>query len=197
MRRTIDRLDDGQGVVTQPGTVRIERMLPGPVERVWAYLTESQKRREWLAAGTMELQTGGRVEHLFRHPELSSEPTPERYREFDDSPAMLGEVTECDPPLRLAYTWPGDNGTSEVTFELFPEGGEVLLVLTHRRLPSTEMMVSVASGWDSHVGILIDRLSGEKPRGFWSTFGRRLRAGAGRSQGGSRGWRRHSKPTRR
>lgn len=29
-----------------PATVRIERVLPGPVERVWAYLTESEKRRE-------------------------------------------------------------------------------------------------------------------------------------------------------
>lgn len=32
------------GVVTEPGTVRIQRVLPGPIERVWAYLTESEKR---------------------------------------------------------------------------------------------------------------------------------------------------------
>ena len=25
----------------EPGTVKLERLLPGPVERVWAYLTES------------------------------------------------------------------------------------------------------------------------------------------------------------
>lgn len=29
-----------------PATVRIERILPGLIERVWAYLTESEKRRE-------------------------------------------------------------------------------------------------------------------------------------------------------
>ena len=28
----------------EPGTVKMERLLPGPVERVWAYLTESKKR---------------------------------------------------------------------------------------------------------------------------------------------------------
>ena len=30
------------GVLTEPGTVRIQRMLPGPIERVWAYLTNSR-----------------------------------------------------------------------------------------------------------------------------------------------------------
>ena len=33
----------------EPGTVKMERLLPGPVERVWAYLTESDKRARWLA----------------------------------------------------------------------------------------------------------------------------------------------------
>jgi uncharacterized protein YndB with AHSA1/START domain len=29
---------------TATDTLRIERILPGPVERVWAYLTERDKR---------------------------------------------------------------------------------------------------------------------------------------------------------
>jgi uncharacterized protein YndB with AHSA1/START domain len=152
--------------------VRIEKLLPGPAERIWEYLTDQARRRLWLAAGIMEPYPGGQVEHLFRHRELSDEATPERYRDFDDSPAMPGEVTQWDPPRTLAYTWPGDNGASEVTFELFPEGRDVLLVLTHRRLGNPETMVSVASGWDAHLGILLDRLNGEPPRGFWSAHAR-------------------------
>ena len=35
--------DDTYGVQTAPDTVRIERLLPGPIERLWAYLTESDK----------------------------------------------------------------------------------------------------------------------------------------------------------
>jgi len=171
-----DRTDGGQGRITAPGTVRIERLLPGPAERLWRYLTESDKRRQWLAAGEMELWPGGAVAHLFRHHELSAEPTPERYRDVATSPAMTGKVTECDPPRLLAYTWPGDNGASEVTFELFPEGGSVLLVITHRRLPDDETMVSVAAGWDAHLGVLIDRLNGREPGGFWSAH-ERLAAG--------------------
>ena len=42
------------GVLTEPATLRIERLLPGPIERVWAYLTESDLRRKWLAAGEMQ-----------------------------------------------------------------------------------------------------------------------------------------------
>ena len=166
------RTDDGQGVVTAPQTVRIERTLPGPVERVWSYLTDSGMRRKWLAAGAMAPQPGGRVEHLFRHREISAEPTPERYRAMETSPAMFGEVTRWDPPRVLAYTWPGDDGSSEVTFELFPEGDEVLLVLTHSRLADAATLVSVAAGWDAHLGILVDRLNGDAPRGFWSAHAR-------------------------
>ena len=32
-------------------TVRFERLLPGPIERVWEYLTDSDRRATWLAAG--------------------------------------------------------------------------------------------------------------------------------------------------
>ena len=31
------------------------------------------------------------------------------------------------------------------------------------------MMVSVASGWHSHLAILIDNLNGVAPRPFWTT----------------------------
>ena len=68
------------GVVSAPGTVRIERLLPGPIERVWAYITDSEKRRKWLASGPMELKPGGQVELVFRNSELSRDagPTPEK-----------------------------------------------------------------------------------------------------------------------
>jgi uncharacterized protein YndB with AHSA1/START domain len=37
----------------EPATLKIERLLPGPIERVWACLTEIGLRRRWLAAGEM------------------------------------------------------------------------------------------------------------------------------------------------
>ena len=36
---------DAYGVLTEPQTLKIERLLPGPIERVWAYLTDSELRQ--------------------------------------------------------------------------------------------------------------------------------------------------------
>ena len=46
------------GALSEPATLTIQRMLPGPIERVWAYLTESDLRRKWLASGDMEMKVG-------------------------------------------------------------------------------------------------------------------------------------------
>lgn len=159
------------GVVTGPGTVRFERLLPGPIERVWAYLTEPEKRAKWLAGGPMELKAGGKVELRFHHADLSAEKTPpEKYRKVEGGVTAHGHVTRCEPPRVLAITW-GDD-TSEVVFELTPKGRNVLLVLTHRRLPSREEMQSVGGGWHSHLGILEDVLGEREPRPFWTNHTR-------------------------
>ena len=39
------------GVVTEPRTIRMERLLPGPIERVWGYLTDTAERGKWFATG--------------------------------------------------------------------------------------------------------------------------------------------------
>jgi hypothetical protein len=49
---------------------------------------------------------------------------------------------------------------------------DVLLVITHRRLGDRKRIVSVANGWHTHVGILIDHLNSREPRPFWTTMSR-------------------------
>ena len=66
------------GVVTGKETIRFERLFPGPIERVWAYLTESEKRGKWLASGPMELKPGGKAEFRFDHASLSPTKEPTR-----------------------------------------------------------------------------------------------------------------------
>lgn len=161
------------GVVTGAGEVRFERLLPGPIERVWSFLTDSDKRGLWLASGPMELRVGGRVELHFRNAHLSGrvEATPARYRQYENGTTNHGRVTRCDPPRLLSYTWPESEGpASEVTFELTQRGERVLLVLTHRRIAGRSSMLSVAGGWHTHLGILVDRLDGREPRPFWSAY---------------------------
>lgn len=164
------------GVVTQPGTVRLERVLPGPIERVWDYLTDSEKRGTWLASGEMELRVGGKVEHVFRNSELTShdDRPPPKYAQHARESRLHGRIIACDPPRWLSYTWPEDSGSeSEVSFELSPhDSGNVLLVLTHRRLATRDEMLSAAAGWHTHLGILVGRLSGRSPAPFWSTHTR-------------------------
>ncbi|MCI0406725.1 MAG: SRPBCC family protein [candidate division Zixibacteria bacterium] len=148
----------------------MERVLPGPIERVWAYLTESEKRGKWFAAGEMELREGGRVELLFHNSQLSphAEPTPEKYKKYEGYKST-GQVTRCEPPRVLAFLWGEEKGPpSEVTFELSPRGDDVLLVLTHRRLATRGNMVGVSGGWHIHLAILSDILHGVPPRPFWS-----------------------------
>jgi hypothetical protein len=38
--------------------VRFERLLPGPVERVWDYLTQPDLQRTWLSVVSLELEPG-------------------------------------------------------------------------------------------------------------------------------------------
>lgn len=165
-------LNAGFGSLVAPDTLRLQRSLPGPIERVWHYLTDSDARGQWLARGPMDLRVGGEVVLEFRHDTLSDHhvPTPERYRTADGTHRQSGRVTACEPPRLLAHTWgEADGAASEVRFELEPQGDRVLLTITHRRLAGRDTLISVASGWHAHAGILLDRLEGREPDNFWIT----------------------------
>jgi hypothetical protein len=87
------------GVVTEARTLRIRRTLPGPIERVWAYLRESEKRGRWLASGPMELRVGGRVELTYRNSDLSAhaEPAPDKYRKYAEYPGGCASRCRLSP----------------------------------------------------------------------------------------------------
>ncbi len=104
------------GVLTEPATFTIQRLLPGPIERVWAYLTESDMRRKWLAAGQMEMKVGAPFEFVWRNDELTNPPG-QRPPGFSEEHRMTGRITELDPPRKLAIDW---GNTSGVSFELDP-----------------------------------------------------------------------------
>lgn len=166
----------GGGYVTfpEPDTLRIERLLPGPLERVWHYLTDSERRGQWLASGAVEQRVGGVVEHIFRNSELTGnyEPPPEKYLQYAGETRMQGRVTACEPPRLLAYTWGGTTDESEVTFELEERDDKVLLILTHRRVASRDDLLGASAGWHTHLDVLAARLAGRTPPPFWATHTR-------------------------
>jgi uncharacterized protein YndB with AHSA1/START domain len=158
------------GTLTAPDTVRFERLLPGPIERVWAYLTDPDKRARWLAGGPMRLVPGGEVELHFRNADLSPEASspPAKYADCAGEVTTHGHVLRSEPPRLLSYSWEEGKGDhSEVTFELTARDELVHLVLTHRRLKDRVTRLSVASGWHTHLGILADVLAGRTPAAFW------------------------------
>ena len=132
---------DAYGALIEPATLKIQRLLPGPIERVWAYLTESDLRRKWLAAGQMEMKVGAPFELVWRNDELTNPPG-QRPPGFPDERRMQSRITELDPPRKLAFAW---DGSGDVSFELEPKGNEVLLTVIHRRLPDRATLLRVGS----------------------------------------------------
>ena len=159
---------DAYGVLTEPATLTIQRLLPGPIERVWAYLTESDLRRQWLAAGDMELKRGASFELTWRNDELSNPPG-QRPPGFPEAHSMTSTITELDPPRKLAITW---GKTGGVSFELEAKGKQVLLTVIHRRLPDRSTMLNVSAGWHMHLDTLVARVSGVEPAPFWDGWAR-------------------------
>ena len=159
---------DAYGVLTEPATLKIQRLLPGPIERVWAYLTESDLRRQWLAAGEMEMKVGAPFEFVWRNDELTNPPG-QRPPGFSEEHRMQSRITELDPPRKLAITW---GSTGGVSFELEPRGKEVLLTVIHRRLPDRATLLKVSAGWHMHLDMLVARATGTEPAPFWDGWSR-------------------------
>jgi uncharacterized protein YndB with AHSA1/START domain len=99
----------------------------------------------------------------------SDKETPERFK-GSKGKQITGAITRIDPPRLLVWEWKMDPEPSEVTFELTPQGNDVLFVVTHRRLPNRDTLLGVSAGWHTHIGILIDILNDREPRPFWKTF---------------------------
>ena len=162
---------DDYGTLIEPATVRIQRLLPGPIERVSAYLADSNLRRRWLAAGVMELKAGAPFELVWRNDTLT-DPPGERPPGFGEEHRLQSTILEVDPPRKLVFAW---HDGAEVAITLEPESDKVLLTVIHSRLPNRPTIVGVSAGWHAHLDLLLDILEGRTPDPFWGDLAR-LRA---------------------
>jgi uncharacterized protein YndB with AHSA1/START domain len=153
------------GTLVDSTTVRFERLLPGPIERVWEHLTRPELLSTWLCkTASIDVRGGGRVELTMDH---GDEGLPENVKEKivdaeKVTPIVRGTITRLEQGRALAYTWEDLIGAtaavkSEVTFELEPRGEEVLLVLTHRRV-DLKYVPQVLAGWHTLLDVLEMRL---------------------------------------
>ncbi|MBA3667913.1 MAG: SRPBCC family protein [Sphingomonas sp.] len=159
---------DGYAVLTEPSTLQIQRLLPGPIERVWNYLTESHLRRRWFAAGDMKLEIGAPVELVWRNDELT-DPPGQRPAGASGENRMQSRITELESLRKLAIAWGADGS---VSFELTPQGDNVLLTIVHRGVPDRASLLNFAPGWHTHLDVLAARLGDKQPEPFWDAIAR-------------------------
>lgn len=153
---------DAYGAFTDTDTLTIKRLLPGTIERAWAYLTESDLRQKWLAAGDMTLKVGAPFQLIWRNDELSNRPTC-RPPEFSEEQRMDSQILEVDPPRKLRIGW----GAGDVTFDLERQGDSVLLTITHTRLGDRATRLMIGAGWHMHLNLLAAVAANRKPESFW------------------------------
>lgn len=144
---------DAFGTLLDARTIQFIRDLPGPIERVWAYLTESDLRETWLYGGEVPREIGAEVTKTW--PGEDGEPGGE----------LRLRTRVYDPPNVLEYDWiemmapGGPIRESTLRFELATAGDRVQFTLTHRALP-IESYQTIAAGWHAHLDTLVAQVEG-------------------------------------
>lgn len=126
----------------------IERIYNAPVEKVWKAITDRDQMKEWYfdfvefkpEVGFTFQFSGGPEDRQYLH---------------------LCKITEVVPLKKLAYTWKYDGypGESVVTFELFPDGNNTRLKLSHEGLETFPAIKNpdfekknFVEGWNQIIG---------------------------------------------
>ena len=124
----------------------LERTVKAPVDKVWRALTDPKDMKQWY----FDLE-GFKPEVGFKF-EFDAGEEGKKFRH-------VCEVTEAIVNHKLAYTWryAGYEGESLVTFELFPEGDNTRIKLTHEGLETFPPLPDFSkqnfeTGWRSIIG---------------------------------------------
>jgi uncharacterized protein YndB with AHSA1/START domain len=138
--------------------VVVERKLNAPLAKVWKALTDVDQMREWylpcwrndLGFKEFKAEIGFEFEFVVEH-------EGNKYQH-------LCRVVEVIPQRKLAYSWryKGEPGVSLVTFELFGEGNQTRLRLTHTGIETFPKKPAYApenfeTGWTRLIGTELKR----------------------------------------
>lgn len=160
------------GQVIDAKTLRMERTLDAPIDKVWNFLVDPSKRARWLAGGSCPAQPGDTIDLRFDNDTLTGEKAPPRFQQYAGVHLLKSRIVKMQAPRLLVMTWQeGSPHASEVSFELSARGDQTHLTLVHSKLPRRDDMLNVAGGWHAHLDVLEDVLAERAPRPFWSNFG--------------------------
>lgn len=101
-----------------PGSIRVEVEYPHPPQRVWTALTDPRAIAEWLMPNDFQPRLG----HQFQFRLANAKGW---------SGIVDCEVTQLEPPHRLAYSWKSDKVHTFVEWTLEPTATGTRLALVH------------------------------------------------------------------
>jgi uncharacterized protein YndB with AHSA1/START domain len=154
-------ITDSKGTLHHHGrlhTLRFERWLAHPQEKVWRALTEPGEVERWFPAAIHgRREQGARLAFVF--PGRTLTPEQAKYLEGEAvEDKMTGAMTVYDPPRVLELTWAGEI----MRCELSSHEGHTLLVFTHT-FEDESKAARDASGWDVCLDALERGLGGVEP----------------------------------
>ena len=165
------------GVRVDDNTVRFERLLPGPIEKIWPFLADSDKRGQWFTSGKLPDRVGEAWEMRYHHSSYSPHkaPPPPGYEHVDREDVIMPSLLlAIEPPNRLVFSFGNSikaGEYSEVDIRLTEQpGGMVKLTLIHSRLRDHDHTLKVSVGWHSHLAMLEHRASGKVPPSIWDVW---------------------------
>ena len=123
--------------------VVIRRRMPAPREVVFQAWIDPEGIREWMCPGdavsaeaTLDVRVGGSYRIVMKTK--------------DRDHVQTGTYQVVEPPAKLVFTWSGVDNAAEVTLvtvELFAQGDESELVLTHERFTKSDVARRYENGW--------------------------------------------------
>lgn len=159
------------GEVLENGAMVFVREFPGPIERVWSWVVDADKRARWLCGGDNITHAGQSVIFAFRHENLTphDEALPEKYKDMKDGVSFDISVVRFEPPDRITFEWPGARGEpSIVDIQLTEIGDTVTLTLRQHGDINAEELIGALAGWHTHFAIMLDAMTGKTPEPFWA-----------------------------
>jgi uncharacterized protein YndB with AHSA1/START domain len=154
------------GSILDLHTVEFTRLLPGPIELAWDYLTKPELLKTWFAEVTLEPRVGGAVTVGFGKSDCGGN-------------SVEGTILEFRRPHVIAFSWiklrPQADGSikhsheGEVRFALVEKGDKVLLRLLHSGLPTQEL-AGHSAGWHAYMDNLESHIAGRGALDFMAIF---------------------------
>lgn len=118
-------------------SIRRELRFPQSPDAVWRALTDREQLAAWMYPNDFEPRVGHRF--TFRVP-----PSPR----LEHGLTVQCEVTVCDPPRELAFTWVvGDFLDTRVSYRLEPDGDGTRVTFEHAGFEQPGAREGAAYGW--------------------------------------------------